>query len=410
MRVKGYTLIYIVIIMLILTILCSLLFQFISLEKRVTNNYEVQTQLCLDVESSINIWASNIDNIIKNDENVFCFNHNYYIDTTIVKTYQWGIYYVISASSKYEKNSCNKQLMVGIEPTMKNASIVLLSRNNIINVSETSLINGDILGDVKKIKVFSEPNSDKPKYTSNFTGGIIPLDPSVIKLPNFSNYITNIYNNSSWLSEIPDTIENSFGDSTLIYYLEKPYLQDKTIIGNVIIVSEKEVFISKNNTLKDIIVIAPEITIERGFKGSVQIIASDLINIEEECTLLYPSSIILNSDTNSRLSKIMIGENTKITGVIYANKESRRDKTDCIIQLAEGVDICGQVVTNGIIDIRGNIIGQIICKKILASNASGIYENHLFGAKIDMKNLPSSFAGANISSINKRTKKIKWLW
>lgn len=410
MKVKGYTLIYIVVIMLILTILCGLLFEFLILEKRLSDSLEIQTQQCLDVESGINIWANSNNDITEAHYKTFYLNHEKYTDTVTVKTYPWGIYQIISAKAHYGKFSCDKHLMVGVELMYSKAALILLSSRNILNISEISVIKGNIHGDVSKIKYFSVPYSNKPRPKKNFIGNVVSQDPTIINIPYYHKLFDDLSNKEILPDIIPDTLENSFGDSTKMFLCKDKFVQKKSLSGNIIIVSKKSLFISKDNVLKDILIIAPEVTIESGFSGSLQVIASDVINVEEDCSLLYPSSLVLASDTTNSISKINISTNSTVSGSVIAFKNLANNQKDCIVKIETESTINGQVITNGFIDIQGAIYGQIICKKILVSNGSGTYENHLFDVTIDIDKLPKSFAGVKITNTNNKTKHIKWLW
>ncbi|MFH6996253.1 hypothetical protein ACHRWY_27650, partial [Flavobacterium sp. FlaQc-48] len=85
--------------------------------------------------------------------------------------------------------------------------------------------------------------------------------------------------------------------------------------GNFILRSEDSIRVKKNTVLEDVILIAPKITFEEGFKGTVQAFASKGIELEEKVTLKYPSVICVYNESPDE-SKIKIKKGCYITGAV----------------------------------------------------------------------------------------------
>ena len=57
--------------------------------------------------------------------------------------------------------------------------------------------------------------------------------------------------------------------------------------------SSDSITIQSENLFKDVLIVAPKVRIKSAFRGSVQILATDTVIIEEGCKLEYPSSVIM---------------------------------------------------------------------------------------------------------------------
>ena len=129
--------------------------------------------------------------------------------------------------------------------------------------------------------------------------------------------------------------------------------------------------------LEDIILFAPRITFETGFKGCAQAFASEKIFIEPDAQLYYPS-VLLTSGNNS--SEIVIGSNSKIEGTVFNYCTAPNNAS---IKLQPGSVVEGQVISKGSIQHFGTVNGQVICNSLFFADNSGQYLNLLKDGIID---------------------------
>lgn len=74
-------------------------------------------------------------------------------------------------------------------------------------------------------------------------------------------------------SDLPAIKAQSFVDPTLIYQASSWWLDQYQLQGNLLLYAEDTIYVSANNRLEDLILLAPTIIIEAGFQGSLQAFA-----------------------------------------------------------------------------------------------------------------------------------------
>lgn len=203
----------------------------------------------------------------------------------------------------------------------------------------------------------------------------------------------------------------SFGENARIISGQDIYLDGLNLKGNIIVKADSTVIISANNKIEDILVFAPKVIIESGFKGNLQVFAKKEITVEENVFLNYPSALVLFKDldmTDLIQPKIAIGKQCKIQGVIWL-EELKINRTKGLVSIDENTLIEGQIIANGFVDLKGSVYGNISCTGFFLKTAASVYENHLFNATIDANQLNPYFISHVIFEDSKSNKIIKWL-
>ena len=124
-------------------------------------------------------------------------------------------------------------------------------------------------------------------------------------------------------------MHQSFTKEALIYEDNNPIiLENLSLHGHLLIVSKRSITVKASAKLQDVILIAPEITIESNTIGTFQAMASKKIIVESNVQLAYPSALvvlhkgesIINQSRNTNQPKeescIEIQKNTDIRGVV----------------------------------------------------------------------------------------------
>ena len=148
---------------------------------------------------------------------------------------------------------------------------------------------------------------------------------------------------------------------------------------------------------------------EKEFKGNLQIFASDSVIIQKNVTLTYPSVIgIVRNDQSPVVAVIVLSENDTIAGNVFAYKKAEEVLKQSGLIMAEKSLIYGEVYSNGFVDVKGTIIGSLMCNKILLKTPSSVYENHLLNVVIDRSKLSPYFVGINLVKESAIKKVVKW--
>ena len=141
-----------------------------------------------------------------------------------------------------------------------------------------------------------------------------PLRPSVKNLT-----LETFYSNSDKSNFIEKDSVYDFDRKTSLISTLDLLVIEHNLSGNVIIHSFDSIFVRSTAHLNNVILIAPKIRFESGFKGSVQAIAHKQLIVEKNVFLQYPSVLVLNeleTSINSKKSLIQINEKSKVLGGI----------------------------------------------------------------------------------------------
>ncbi|PQJ23593.1 hypothetical protein [Nonlabens xylanidelens] len=121
-------------------------------------------------------------------------------------------------------------------------------------------------------------------------------------------------------------ITNSFKQPTIEITLESNLIEDFQISGNVIIKSSDIIKIANTAKMNNCLIVAPRIIVEKGFKGSVQILASEFIKIEDDVQLDSGTTIFLK--TKGDKGMVSVSKNVSINGNIIVMDDVTQDITE----------------------------------------------------------------------------------
>lgn len=198
----------------------------------------------------------------------------------------------------------------------------------------------------------------------------------------------------------------SFKEPTLVIGSSRSLLLKKCYTGNIKIQSGKQIIVAAKANLKDVLLIAPKIIIQAGFKGSLQAIASDTIIIESKVKLTYPSALVL---FNESAGGIQLQAESKVFGTIWIGglegKSSNRQ-----LQIAKNASFEGMAYVDGYCQLEGSIYGHLSSRKFVLHTATTLYENHLLDATIDHAQLSPHYLGvADLWGTSDKSNIIQWL-
>lgn len=210
----------------------------------------------------------------------------------------------------------------------------------------------------------------------------------------------------------------SFKEKTKGGYSKDPIvLENREITGNIIIKSDTLIRVKKSALLKDLILIAPIIEIEDGTTGNFQAIASKKITVGKECTLNYPSALVLYQDNKNNSynqsiiqfdNQIFIDASTVIKGSVcyFQTKEPTDFQTQIVLE--KEARIKGQVHCNGNFELKGSVSGTVSTRQFVANQSGSIFVNHIYNGVIENENIPTIYGGIMMEATPKTV--LKWLY
>lgn len=328
--------------------------------------------------------------------------YNKETDSITIQKYWWGLFQVgtVAAFKTFtnKKIEYRKAKLFGSPlTTEQKAALYIKDNNQPLALAGRTVIKGDVYlsrAGAKRAYV----NGQGFVGTTLFEGKqhqskrYIPKLNETPFLP-IINYFVNGFPTST--VQLQDTIRQSFYEETAIIQSDIIYLDKQYIKGKVILMADSLVYVSPNCHLENVVIIAPYILIDKGFRGQIQAFASKFIRIGENVDLTYPSiAMVLKTEPLSYLPQnLIIEKNAKVNGLVSVYQFQKMDLPPSIpsIEIKENTTIIGQIYTNEKIHIKGNVFGNITCAGFRTQAAASIYDNHLFNVTIDQNQRPNNY-------------------
>lgn len=351
-------------------------------------------------------------------------------ENQIIKTHlsQWGVFQKGITITEFRKKKFTKTAIIGsIILADKSPTLYLQETHNALSVVGNTKIKGIAYLPIQGVN--SGYIAGNSYYGSQLIYGRIEKSTSELPKPDKSLVDAVIFYQKEYkINRQEDFIDlnsslkitNSFKEKTKGFYSQNAItLENKTLIGNVIIKSETSIKIKKTAVLKDIILIAPIIEFEDETNGCVQAIASRKIIVGKRCNFSYPSALLLYQDNKNNIpdnsnyndtpdNQIFIATGSNIKGsVSYIQTKEKLDFLTQIV-LEKESKIKGQVYCNGNFDIRGTVSGSVYTKQFVANQSGSIFVNHVYNSTIENENIPPIYGGMILEQEPKTV--LKWLY
>ena len=414
--VKGGALLITIVIAIIVGILSSAVILVAYYNRLQHQRERILTRLDNNVKSGINILLSDSSFLYKSYERTIdLFNHQ--DDSVKIVSGNWGVYKIGLINSFYGREARDRIFLFGeILPDSLQSAIYLTDHERPLGVVGQTSISGNAYLPKAGVQI-TQIDQRVFKGESPVLGEILESGKSLPALEQTTlNYLKGLTEYRSLISsksdelESSDTLSRSFKESTeIIYHRGKLMLQNRQVRGNFVIKSDSCIDIRSGCVLENIIMSAPVIRISSGFEGSVQIIATDSVVVEQDCHLRYPSSIVLLKQDSKHFQPVLSIENgSNVEGVIMciANQD---DETKIKVNLSEKSRFTGLLYVSGFLSLKGKVMGAVATDYFLYNVGSNIYQNYLVDAEVDRLSLPKSFVGpATFKDITKRMV-VAWL-
>ncbi|MEZ0131020.1 hypothetical protein AB9T88_15125, partial [Flavobacterium sp. LBUM151] len=194
---------------------------------------------------------------------------------------------------------------------------------------------------------------------------------------------------------------NSFFNTTKEIQV-KSTLSNMIFKGNFILRSEDSIRVKRNMVLEDVILIAPKITFEEGFKGTVQAFATKGIELEEKVVLNYPSVLCVYNESLNE-SKIKIKKECRITGavVLFGNNDTQIDKNT--IEIDEEGLLFGDLYCSGKLMLKSNVFGSVYTNRFFLKTTASSYDNMISNIEINTSKRPDYFVSIPLFNTQKTT-------
>lgn len=419
--IKGGSLFYAIVISLLIAIISSAFILFAYFSHSQFQNWEINDRLNLNANSGITFLLSD-QSVVPLNSKVSLDLYNDGFDSVELIYRSWGATEIAISKALFKDRKVTRSAQVGIAlDTNDLYSLYLADEDKPLSVCGTTKIVGDAYLPKTGVKRgYIEGQSytgtsfveGKIKLSSNSIPG---LGDNVLSTINTLSSGKPLMNDDSIIDiasdKMTDTLKQSFGSKSIFFTSQKKIiLAGASYSGNIVIRSAKQITVTAETFLQDVILCAPMVILEKGFRGNLQVFASDSIIVSENVTLNYPSILGIVTNKNSLSTAcILTNENDTISGSLFAFKNNA-GQIQAGIVLKKKAILNGQVYSNGYVDLQGTVNGNVMSEKIILSTPSSVYENHLLNARIDITRLSKFFAGINTGGKTSTKTVMKWVY
>lgn len=411
---RASTLYIVIVISLILSVFCSALIASAYYYRLALIDRNLEDRLAANLYSAANLVLTTNAGA----EHEFLDLYGQGLDSVVASSSQWGLYKKFSIQSYSGRKRLRKSFLAGYPLKDKFASALYIADlNRPISLCGSTHLKGEcylpkagvqrayiagksFLGDKLVDGQILQSTSYLPELRGKERLGELFTQKPAYKVMDFFDL------------DLDQPLTNSYNDSALFIQSAFPVRLSSAISGHVLIYSEAEIHIASSARLKDIIVVAPYITIADQFEGSIQVFASDSIRLGKGAKLQYPSAIVLRQrESPLGNSVVLLEQDSECSGLVMAVRQ-KESQYDCTIKLKPGSRVHGQVYSEGYADIEGTIAGNLTTQKVIFKNPNSTYVNHFMDAKIDYSLLSPYFAGSVMGSDSSSAgglKIVKWL-
>lgn len=333
----------------------------------------------------------------------------------------WGVFEKTTSVATIKNHTLKKVALIGARQEQVNRTALYIQDNNnpLVVVGNTKIEGVAYLPErgVKPGNI-----SGQSYYGSQLIYGqvrkssVLPkvLNQTLNQIKNIEQQIKTTENDQFLNIEEVKTYQNSFlKPKQVVFSNNEIRLSRITLIGHIVIQSKAKIVVEASSTLKDVVLIAPDIEILDRVKGHFQAFANKTISVGKYVDLSYPSALILNEketeiSTENNNNAITINDFSTVKGVVLFNAEPKTNNYNPQIEITEEAKVIGEVYCTENIELKGTVKGSVFTNNFIAKQFGSVYQNHINNGSITVKQLPEEYIG--LLFINSKKGVLKWLY
>lgn len=316
-------------------------------------------------------------------------------DTSLIYRKPWGGLTILCARTKKGNIVKQRAAILGVQFSKKLPCLLIPGNIGSVHVAGNTRLEGDVCIPNKQIE---QANFNGYNYKGNQLVYGRVLEPE-----NNMPQLLEAFSNSTLVDIVNGIAAQRFieKDSSYSFHRNSTYFQQiealsifNSIYGNVVIQSFDSIFVRATARLENVILVAPKIRFEKGFVGTVQVLASEQITVEEGVKLNYPSYLVLNEQKNKDSEKsrvIHLEKEATVLGGILMTTQDYAYQNIPKLYVDEAATVAGLVYCVGSAEVRGAVIGHLYSSRLDLHFGGSEYKNYLLDATISSEKLPTTF-------------------
>lgn len=387
-RIQASALGYAITFLLLVGLICTGVLFISSVNKRLEMNYNMKEHLILDNYVSLMHGAKS------NGKDKITLFHPAG-DTSDIFIRPWGAFKVVTANTWHGNRRISKSALIGYAMENVLPALYLPDNSQSLKLCGNTRIEGEAFLSERGLEMSyiagKNYENEKLLYGTQHKSEryLPPLNPTYSNLT-----IETFLKNGRKIAFFNRDSTFAFDTETSIVSQIEPMFIQHNIQGNVILHSFDSIYVSASARLENVILIAPYVRFQEGFRGSVQVIAHEKIVCEKKVRLLYPSMLVLNETAfhqDIHNASVEIQEEAIVTGGILLTSQNFNFRRPVHLEIAHKATVGGLIYNQGETALYGKIIGHIYTQNFLIRAGGGVYTNQLLDATISSTQLPREF-------------------
>jgi hypothetical protein len=330
-------------------------------------------------------------------------------DSVTILRKPWGIFEVAVAIARQGQHTAVKSAMITALPDAAGQAALYIPDNNapVYLVGKTS-ITGTVYASSRK---FSTGFIDGKGYERDKlidgevkkSESLIPKVDTVLlyEIKLMMQTQTGAYN-LKFSDRLPVGKRISFETPETEYYFSNQSIDlEDSLAGNIIIQSAIKIRVTASARLSDVILLAPDIDIDKGFEGNLQCFATRSITVGAESKMKYPTTLALIGGEQD--STIVIRRDAEVQGVVIIPGHDQTIGSRGVFKIEEKGVFHGMAYINGAADIQGSLWGHMTTRTTQVRIESTVYGNHILNGEINAEkrseHMPASLLWANSKAL-----------
>ncbi len=369
-----------------------------------------QERLQQNLSSAINLLLANDGNVPEDLQKLNLYDGD--DDSVILSLQPWGVFDVATAWAYEGPDTLQYTFLKGKVPTPdERFALYLADEQRPLSLSGQTRIQGDAFlpeAGIRKSYIENEAYA----YEEVVHGGSMQVSNATLPemdgkiIAQLWDYLQPV-DSAAWTANAVNWFENSMtdpltrlftNDYSILHGPDTVVIDRQTLSGHVIIIADQTMIITANAKLDNVLLFAPCIRFEQGFRGRLQAFARDSLTVGRDCRFDYPSALgLVNIPTDSlflEFQPIMrIDSASVVNGLVFSHFPGG-DQLLAKVVIGKEVVVHGQVYADGLLELQGQVSGMTLCRRFTLQTSSSLYENFILNGVMDITALSPHYVGS----------------
>jgi hypothetical protein len=410
-RLPARTLVYAMVVLLVNALLISALLLLYQQTDALTQQQQHDNRLLRNLDSAIAYILSH--DSLETPRHVDLFGDG--VDRATVGKADWGLYKLgfaeVTGTPSFARDSLARAILIGLHaaPSLDRA-LYVAGVNNPVFFADHVVICGDLqlpLGVYRHANIGNQLLARPDEVHGAVTASTAELP--AFDEPRLRRTVDGLAAVRCLPERPPEYAVHSFFDPAAGYEADSLALENQELAGHLVIRARRKIVVRSSCTLQDVVLYAPEVTIEPGFRGTVQVFASERIEVGERVRLHYPSALVLHPRaTGAADYRLHLASGAEVEGCVVAWPLVYSAAVPEVF-VERDATVRGQIFSAGFVNLQGRVEGNVTSASLLYRTGGMLLGNHLVGATIDRCRLDSLYLHGFTDRDGGDERIIKWV-